>query len=76
MNEIRNPREKFKSLAKNRVQKALQTLRLIGNLSNKRHYDYNENDVKKIIGALEGELRRVKQKFSKPPNSDGEFTLD
>ena len=34
------------------------------------------NDVKKIIGALERELRRVKQKFSKPPNSDGEFTLD
>ena len=75
-NKIRNSRDKFKSLANKRVNKALQTLKLIGNLSNKRHYDYDENDAKKILKALEDELKSVKQKFYQSTNSDGKFNLD
>ena len=75
-NSIRNSRDKFKTLANNRVNKALQTLKLIGNLSNKRHYDYDENDAKKILKALEDELKSVKQKFYKSTNSNGKFNLD
>lgn len=79
MNDVNNKRDnraKFKTLAIKRVNKALQTLKLIGNLSNKRHYDYDENDAKKIIKALEDELKTVKQKFSKSTNTSGEFNID
>ena len=72
----RDSREKFKILANARVNKALQTLKLIGNLSNKRHYDYNDDDVKKIITALESELKDVKEKFTKSNRKNGEFNLD
>lgn len=72
----RNSRAKFKTLANNRVNKALQTLKLIGNLSNKRHYDYEEEDAKKILKALDEELRAVKQKFNKSTNTNGKFKLD
>ena len=39
-------REKFIRLAENRTNKALDMIRLIGNLSNKAVYDYSEDDVK------------------------------
>ena len=71
----RNRRAKFKTLANNRVNKARQTLKLIGNLSNKRHYDYDEVDAKKILKALEEELKAVKQKFNKSTNTNGKFKL-
>ena len=76
MNDTKDERNKFKTLANNRVNKALQTLKLIGNLSNKRHYDYDEEDAKKILKALEEELKAVKQKFNKSTNTNGKFKLD
>ncbi len=57
-------REKFVNLAEKRVTKALKDLRLIGNLSNKSNYKYGEEDVKKIISALEAEIKTLKNKFN------------
>ena len=79
MNDINNTRDnraKFKTLANKRVNKALQTLKLIGNLSNKRHYDYDESDAKKILKALDDELKNVKQKFNKSTDIKGGFNID
>ena len=79
MNDINNKRDnraKFKILANKRVNKALQTLKLIGNLSNKRHYDYDDSDAKKILKALEDELKNVKQKFNKSTDIKGGFNID
>ncbi len=56
--------KKFRILATNRVNKALNQIRLIGNLANKSHYSYSEDDARKIISALENEIRTVKSKFS------------
>lgn len=72
----RNRRERFKSLASARVNKALQNLKLIGNLSNKQHYEYDETDVKKIFNVLENELRIAKNKFKKTVRENDEFSLD
>ena len=60
---INTKREKFIRLAENRVNKALNDIRLIGNLSNKNNYDYDQSDVNKIISTLEQEVRSVKKKF-------------
>jgi hypothetical protein len=57
-------RRKFVELAEKRVNRALDDFRLIGNLSNRHNYDYTEEDVRKIIGALESELRLLKKRFS------------
>ena len=46
---IDNKREKFKRLANTRVNVVLDKLRLIGNLSDKRHYEYDEKHVKAIF---------------------------
>ena len=63
-------REKFVSLAEKRVAKAIKNLRLIGNLSNKSNYSYTEKDVKKIIGVLDSEIKKIKQRFTSGNVSD------
>lgn len=68
--------KKFRKLAILRVNKAINSLRLIGNLSNKNNYDYTNEESKKIIETLEKEIRDVKAKFSnniKPNNEEFKF---
>ena len=66
---------KFKVLAKSRTNKALKSIRLIGNLANKSHYSYSSSEADQVLGALERELRVVKQKFrnSKSGRNRDEF---
>ena len=56
-------RERFVDLAQKRVNKTVNDIRLIGNLSNKTNYSYTEEDVKKIYSALKTALDEMKVKF-------------
>jgi len=81
MTDRKEPAErakKFKKLAKNRVNSATSYLRLIGNLANKSHYEYTEDDKTKIISHLREELRRLESRFKaeKRSNSREEFNFD
>jgi hypothetical protein len=61
-------------LAEGRVQGALTAIRKIGNLSNRRSYDYDDSDVKKIMKALKEALNDVERKFD-PASSPKEKTF-
>ena len=56
-------RERFKRVAENRTNKIIESIRLLGNCSNKSNYDYSEEDVKKIFSAIENEIKAAKQKY-------------
>lgn len=56
-------REKFVRLANNRVNRAIKDIRLIGNLANRSNYSYTEEDVRKILRALEAEVKVCRQRF-------------
>lgn len=72
----RDKRAKFVELAQNRVNKAIGHIRLVGNLANRANYDFDEDDAKKIIRALQKEIDAVKSKFNDASGSDSsEFTL-
>jgi hypothetical protein len=76
MNETKS-RERFVSLAENRVKRAMKDIRLIGNLSNRSNYTYTDDDVKKIVRALENELTKMKKNFESKTGSDEvEFRLE
>ena len=62
-NMERNKRERFIELGETRVRKATQMLRLIGNLSNANNYEYTQEDVHKILSALDGEMKVLRTKF-------------
>lgn len=61
-------RDRFLRLANQRVNRALKTLSLIGNLSVRSNYDYREDDVRVIFKALEDELKAVKARFDNAPS--------
>lgn len=56
-------RDKFIRLAETRTNKALEMIRLIGNLANKSVYDYSDKDVQKIFKALETEIEMAKKQY-------------
>lgn len=69
-------REKFVRLANARVNRAIEAIRLVGNLSNRSNYAYLQEDVDKIFRSLSAELKICRQRFdySKKAASDT-FTL-
>lgn len=68
-------REKFVRLAEARTNKIIDLIRLLGNCSNKSNYDYTEEDVQKILSAIEKELKTIKIKFSISEVDDDKFRL-
>ena len=70
-------REKFVQLAESRTANAIRAIRVIGKLGNKSHYEYSEQDVKKIVGALNKELDALKVRMGdKPGRDEVEFKLN
>lgn len=61
---MRDRRERFISLAEARTAKALNAIRLLGNLSNRSNYEYTEADVAQIIKALDSEVKSLKARFA------------
>jgi len=68
-------REKFRELAEKRTNKALETIRLIGNLSNRQTYVYEDAEVRKIIKALKDAVAEVETRFGTTSRTGGEFKL-
>lgn len=65
--------QKFKRIASARTRKILHSLRLLGNCANRNTYEYTNNDVEKIFGTIERQLKETKSKFYVRRNE--EFTL-
>ena len=72
---MRDREEKFLELAETRVNRVLEGMRLIGNLSNKRNYDYTDDQIKKIFSALDDQLKDLKNKFKSENKSNTKFKL-
>lgn len=66
----RDPRERFVSLANSRVTAAIRQIRLVGNLANKKNYQYDAEEAAKIVRALQRELDELKSKFKGEEKSD------
>lgn len=68
-------RERFVRIAEARTNKILEMIRLLGNCSSKANYEYSDEDIKKIFGALEKELKNTKNRFLGIDASNEKFTL-
>lgn len=77
MANTESKRERFVRIAEARTNKIIDMVQLLGNCSNRATYDYSKEDIKKIFGAIENEVRLAKAKFD-IGDSDGKekkFTL-
>ena len=68
-------RHNFIKLAERRVNSALDQLRLVGNLSDKRHYEYTDKEMEAILKELTNELNATKLRFKKSSNGKRKFKL-
>lgn len=68
--------EKFKEVATRRVSNACKAIRLIGNLSNRGAYHYDDAHIEKIFAALEQELADVKAKFQPTKEEKSSFSFE
>lgn len=64
MRENESKNDRFRRLAKQRGERILKDLRLVGNLSNQNNYEYSSEEVKKIFSSIEEELRLSRQRFT------------
>ena len=72
---IRDKQIKFIELAEQRTNSAIKCMQLIGNLANKRNYEYNDDQANKIIAVLEGELKELRSKFKSASKANIRFKL-
>jgi len=67
-------KENFKRLAVSRTNEVLKRIKILGNCSNRSHYDYSEDEIGKIFAEIEKKVRETKAKFSFS-HKDGVFKL-
>ena len=59
-------REKFRKLAESRTNNALVAIGRIGNLSNRQLYEFQDEEVRKIIKALKEAVGEIENRFASP----------
>ena len=55
--------EAFRRLAEKRTNAILDSIRILGNLSNPYAYEYSEEEVRAVFAAIEQELKVTRTKF-------------
>lgn len=55
--------ERFRRLADSRGERLRREVRLIGNLSNTKNYEYDEDDVNSLFAPIDQAMLEVKQLF-------------
>ena len=55
--------QRFERVVQKRVQNVLDSLRRLSQCSNKRMYEWNEEQLKKIWSAVDKEIERCKKSF-------------
>lgn len=68
-------RERFIRIAEARTNRIIDNMRLLGNCSSRSNYEYTDEDIKKIFGTLEKELKQTKNRFL-GVDSEERFTLE
>jgi hypothetical protein len=61
--------ERFKRVAERRVQNILNDIRSLSQLANKRIYEWNNDQLKKIWGAIDKEIEDCKKSFQDPDST-------
>jgi hypothetical protein len=69
-------RDRFLRVAKRRTQRVLEHVRLLARCGDKAVYQYSEDDVQKIFGAIDRELQDARAQFSAKEKRKESFSFD
>lgn len=65
---------KFVEIATKRVNRACKSIELIGQLSNRKRYEYSQEESQKVIEALTAAVAAVEGQFAAPKQSGFSFS--
>jgi len=68
-------RERFIRIVESRVNKILSNLDNLGKCSNKRNYEYSEEEVRKIFREIERKVKETRLQFQGGARNKGKFKL-
>lgn len=68
-------REKFVQYAETRVNKILDALESLSKLSDKRRYEYGDDDVKKMFNAISDKTKQARGLFENDDKRENRFSL-
>lgn len=57
--------QRFKRLAKRRGERILKDIRLLGNLANTNNYEFSDEEIRKVFGVIESDLKATRQRFDR-----------
>jgi hypothetical protein len=57
-------RDRFKNVAGKRVQKVLDTIDSLAKCANRNNYDYDEEDVSKMLRALKDKVKILEMAYT------------
>jgi len=66
MKQKERKEDRFKRVAEKRVQNILKSIQNLSQLTNKKAYQWNEEQLNKIWSAIEDELTKCKDQFNNP----------
>jgi len=69
-------RERFVRIVEQRVNKILERLDSLGKCSDTRNYQYNEEDMKKIFGAIERKTKEIRLLYLPSNEKKKRFKLE
>jgi len=55
--------DRFIRIATKRTNEILEKIRILGNCSNKSSYEYTEEEINRIFGEIDKQLKVTKSKF-------------
>ncbi len=67
--------DRFRKVAVRRVQEIIKKMHLLRNCANRNNYYYTEEQINKIISAVDSEWKKVKAEFNGSKSKKEEFTL-
>ena len=70
-NEGDQKAERFRRVAERRVNNVLEAMRLLGQCSNRRIYEYTDDDVRRMFREIDREIRAAKQSFMSQDKKKG-----
>lgn len=70
-----NKKDNFKRIAENRTNKIINMISLLGNLDNTSFYEYTNEEVDAIFGAIQKELDKQHERLTQSNSKKKRFEL-
>lgn len=68
--EVSRKHDNFVRLAEARVNKALEAIRLVGNLSNRSNYEYSDAESRAILAAINSAVSDLRAQFNRATDEE------